>query len=127
MQEIVKKALAATRESKWIEFKSEFDTASPGAWCEIIKDIVALANSGGGILVFGLDSAGKPTDRPIDAVAGEDPAAINDRLAKYIGAPSFEIECLGLSKRGKKLHALLISQAPMPHVFQKPGTYDVGD
>lgn len=126
MKEIVKKALAATRESKRIEFKSEFDTATPGAWCELIKDVVALANSGGGIVIFGLDSTGSPTDRPFDAIASEDPAAIYDRLAKYIGAPSFEVESLDVRKRRKNLHALLISAAPIPHVFQKPGTYDIG-
>lgn len=126
MSEIIYKALRATRESKYIEFKRAFDTTSPGEWCEIIKDIVALANSGGGILVFGLDSNGKPTGEPLDSIAREDPANILDKVSKYIEAPSFEIESHELKKHKHTLHALVISGSSIPHIFQKPGSYDVG-
>lgn len=126
MSKLIKKALAATRESKHIEFKRGFDPASLGEWCELIKDIVALANSGGGILVFGLDSAGKLTNESIDALAREDPADIVNRVAKYIDSPTFEIESSEFKKQGKKLHAIIVSGASIPHIFQKPGTYDAG-
>lgn len=126
MSEIIKKALSATRESKHIEFKRTFTSASPGEWCELVKDIVALANSGGGIIVFGLDSMGRPTGELPEAIAREDPADIANKVAKYIDAPSFEIESIELKKRGYKLHALIVSGTSIPHVFQKPGTYDVG-
>lgn len=42
------KALTAKRESKHIEFKEGFNPSEARDWCEIIKDIVAMANSGGG-------------------------------------------------------------------------------
>lgn len=126
MIEILKKALGATRESKHIEFKRGFDPTSPGEWCEIIKDIVALANSGGGIILFGLDNTGKPTGESVEHIGREDPADIVNRIARYITTPSFEIESIEAKKRGKKLHALSISGTRVPHVFQKPGTYDVG-
>lgn len=80
IQEIIKKALSATRESKYIEFKGAFSPAAPGEWCELIKDIVALANSGGGILVFGLDSLGRPTGESPEAIAGQDPADILNKV-----------------------------------------------
>jgi hypothetical protein len=41
-------------ESAELEFKAAFDPASPSEWCELIKDIVAMANSGGGLIVFGI-------------------------------------------------------------------------
>jgi len=126
MVDIVKRALHATRESKHIEFKRGFDPASPGEWCEIVKDIVALANSGGGVVVFGLDSTGQPTGESVEHIAREDPANLLNRLARYIETPSFEIESVELKKRGQKLHAFIISGTPIPHVFQKPGTYDIG-
>ena len=126
MSEIIKKALHATRESKHIEFKRGFDPTYAGEWCELIKDIVALANSGGGILVFGLDSTGKPTGESTEDIAREDPADILNKVAKYIDPPSFEIESTELKKRGHKLHALVVSGASIPHIFQKPGTYDLG-
>ena len=49
-QILIEKAKAAKRESKYIEFKVSFDIDSTQDWCEIIKDIVAIANSGGGII-----------------------------------------------------------------------------
>ncbi len=127
MSELVKKALKAKRESKRIEFKRGFDSSSPADWCELIKDIVAIANSGGGIIVFGLDSMGAPTDESVQQISAEDPADIANKLAKYIGAPAFEFESLELRKQRHRLHALVISRAAIPHVFQKPGTYEIGD
>jgi len=55
----IKNVLAAKRESKRIDFKERFDTQAAGEWCEIIKDIVAMANSGGGAILFGTDNIGK--------------------------------------------------------------------
>jgi hypothetical protein len=126
MSDIVRKALSATRESKHVEFKRGFDLALPGGWCELIKDIVALANSGGGIIVFGLDSLGKPTGESIESIVREDSADIVNRVAKYIDAPCFEIESVELKKRRHVLHGLVVSAASIPHIFQKPGTYDIG-
>jgi len=48
MPDLIQKALTAKRESKSVEFKETFDPTSPGDWCEVVKDIVAIANSGGG-------------------------------------------------------------------------------
>jgi predicted HTH transcriptional regulator len=45
-------ALARTTETADVDFKSAFDATSAGEWLEIIKDIVALANSGGGLLII---------------------------------------------------------------------------
>lgn len=56
MPGLLEKALSAKRESKHIEFKHSFDPTSMGEWCEVINDIVAIANSGGGIIVFGLET-----------------------------------------------------------------------
>lgn len=126
MDDIVKKALRASRESKCIEFKRGFETSDPGSLCELIKDIVALANSGGGIVVFGLDSNGAPSGESIAEIASLDPADLSNKLVKYIGLPNFEIEAFGLKKRGQKLYALAMSGTPIPHVFERPGTYDIG-
>lgn len=126
MDDIVKKALRASRESKRIEFKRGFDASAPGSWCELIKDIVALANSGGGIVIFGLDSTGALSGESISEIAGMDPANLSNKLMKYIGVPNFEIEAFGLKKRGKNLHALVVSGTSIPYVFEQPGTYDIG-
>ena len=74
MVDLIQKALAAKRESKHVEFKQEFDPSSHQDWCEVIKDVVAIANSGGGVIVFGLDNVGTPTGISVDAIARIDPA-----------------------------------------------------
>jgi hypothetical protein len=125
MNELIKRALNASRESKRIEFKRGFED-SAAFWCELIKDIVALANSGGGIIVFGLNSNGEPSGDSVDSIAAVDPADLGNKLSRYIASIDFEIEGLNLKKRSRKIFAFLISAAPTPHVFKHPGTYDIG-
>jgi len=51
-------AVSAKRESKAVDFKRSFDPASVAEWCELIKDIVAMANSGGGTILIGVNNDG---------------------------------------------------------------------
>jgi len=125
MPSLIEKALAAKRESKHIEFKEGFDPASGHDWCESIKDIVAIANCGGGILVFGLTSRGLPVGRPI-GIAGIDPADVSNRIRNYVGAVELSFEIVELAKDGHQLIGLLIQPAPLPIVFLRPGTYADG-
>ena len=60
MDDLIRRALIACRESKFIEFKEAFDVSSARDWCELTKDIVALANTGGGVILIGLDNRGNP-------------------------------------------------------------------
>lgn len=126
MDELITKALTAKRETRSIEFKQGFDPQSPGEWCEVIKDLVAIANSGGGIIVFGLDSLGKPSGQPVDAIAGVDPSDMANRLSKYTGPVDFDFEVRSLEKGGQKLVGFIIPGVGVPLIFQKPGTYDIG-
>lgn len=123
MLDLVERALSADRESKRIEFKQGFDPNSPGEWCELIKDIVAISNSGGGIIVFGLDSRGTPTGTSVEGKSQIDPADIVNKLSRYTGAVDLELDIRELEKNGRKLQAFVIQPASMPLVFQKPGTY----
>jgi hypothetical protein len=126
MLDLVQRALAAKRESKYIEFKETFDPASPADWCEIVKDIVAIANSGGGIIIFGLDSSGVPTGASPATLSNIDPADVGNKVSKYTGPVQLEFESRELEKEGRKLHAFVVQAVSVPIVFQKPGTYDVG-
>jgi hypothetical protein len=58
----ITQALAATRETRSIEFKSSFDPDSTGDWCELLKDVMAFANSGGGLILVGAGLRGAPID-----------------------------------------------------------------
>src|ERR1017187_621256 len=125
MADIVKKALTAKRESKHVEFKQGFDPDSGRAWCELIKDLAAIANSGGGIILFGLDNLGKPTGESVEKIASLDPADIANKVLKYTGQVDFEFEIRSLEKRGHKLIAFVVHPISIPLVFEKPGTYDI--
>jgi len=124
--DIIAKALTVKRESKYIEFKQSFDPNLPGAWCELIKDLVAIANSGGGIIVFGLDSLGVPTGASIDAITSIDPADIANKVSRYTGLVDFEFEIRRLTKKGQNLVAFVVQPVSVPLVFKNPGTYDIG-
>jgi hypothetical protein len=124
--DIVQKALSAKRESKHVEFKQSFDPSQPREWCELIKDLAAIANSGGGIIVFGLDSRGVPTGESIDGVTSIDPADIANRVSRYTGQVDFEFEVRELTKHTAKLAAFVIPSVAIPLIFERPGTYDIG-
>jgi hypothetical protein len=125
-QKLLRRAETATRESRHIDFKREFDLSSAEAWCEVIKDIVAFANSGGGVIIFGLANDG--TDAKMDPapLLAYDTADITNRIAKYTNYQLSDIEVVEI-KRGNALHAaFIISAVDIPMIFTKPGTYDIG-
>jgi predicted HTH transcriptional regulator len=86
MSDLIEKACSARRETKQIEFKCRFDPASNGEWCEVIKDIVAIANSGGGIVVFGVNDDGSLSGLALDAISRIDPADLSVRSRNTPGA-----------------------------------------
>ena len=85
MKNHIQRALTAKRGSKYVDFKSSLDFAEPHTWCEIVKDMIAMANSGGGILVIGLDNKGSPTRFDPTPVLELDGAAVIDQIEKYTG------------------------------------------
>ncbi|MBM4017507.1 MAG: ATP-binding protein [Planctomycetes bacterium] len=119
------KALLARRESKHVEFKDGFDPTLPGAWCEVIKDIVAIANSGGGFIVFGLNSKGVPTGNPVADILAIDPAKVTDKVHSYTEVQFSDFEIRETMKAKKSLAVLEIGAARVPIVFTSPGTYAV--
>ena len=125
MQDLIKKTINAKRESKYIEFKVNFDPHSIREWCEIIKDIVAISNSGGGAILFGVDNQGKPQPVDLSALSKLDPADIANKLSKYIGNIEIEIQVSDIDKEQSKLVIFIIIGARMPIVFSKPGQYPI--
>jgi hypothetical protein len=126
MSEFVKKVLNAKRESKSIEFKESLNVDSQGEWLEVIKDMVAIANSGGGVILIGVDNHGIPTG--IDAVPllEFDSADITNKIHKYTGIQFSEFEVIEEEKAGSKVVMIRIQSVSVPIVFTKPGTYDSG-
>lgn len=120
-------ALARTSESDSVDFKLIFDPATPGEWQELIKDIVAMANTGGGVLLFGISDDGVPQDVDLSALSDLDIADVANKLNKYTGVQFGSIELVECKKDGKDLIALVIGGVDVPLVFVAPGTYPAGD
>lgn len=125
--ELIEKAARARRESKYLDFKSEWDLASAGAWCEVVKDIVAFANSGGGVIVFGAQNDGSSSGIELTPLRDLDVAVITNKISSYTNYQFSELELLEVERDGVKFIAMLISDADVPIVFVKPGSYNVGD
>ena len=126
IEEIINKALISKNESKHIEFKAKFDINSAQDWCEIIKDIIALANSGGGVILIGIDNRGQINNYNISEIIKLDPANMTDKLFKYTGENFSNFEIIQLTKDNTSIAAIKILPSDSPIIFDKPGTYDVG-
>lgn len=117
------------QESKELDFKEEFHPDGPqakGAWCEIVKDVAAFANIGGGVIVFGCDSFGIPSSFQVETLAKLDPARITDQMNKYVGEhfSSFSIEKV---QRGSIARlAWLIGPVDSPMIFTEDAYFRQG-
>lgn len=125
MSEVVEKGLNAKRESKYVDFKRSFDPGSAGEWCELIKDIVAMANSGGGVILIGLDNAGAPSKEDVQLVLDLDHATLVDKIKKYTDLQFSDVEIHEAKKGGATVAIMEISAVKVPIVFQNVGTYEV--
>jgi hypothetical protein len=122
------RALHAKRESRTVDFKRSFDPESPGDWCELIKDLVAMANSGGGHILIGVEDAGA-TGQPgaADKVLALDSAHVTDKVAKYTGVQVEDFSIADGYRDGRLIGIISVGSAARPLVFEKPGTYALPD
>jgi hypothetical protein len=120
---LLKKAQTAKRESKQIEFKQAFDF-SDRDWLEkIVRSIVAMANSGGGIIVFGLNRDGNIAGIDVKPILGIDQATITDKVNAYTQSQFSDFEIKPIEKNGTILATILVRGATLPMVFTKEGAY----
>jgi len=120
---LLEKAASSQRESKYVDFKERLDVESIAEWCEITKDIVAMANSGGGIIVFGLKNDGAHSGFDGAPLLAYDTAKVTDKVARYTNKQFAEFEWLELERQGHRLVGLAVYSAGLPLVFTKAGTY----
>lgn len=120
-EEAIKLAGHAVKENKFVDFKSEFDPTSALSWCEIVKDLVAMANTGGGVIVFGVndDASYSTFDRKL--VLGLDPAQISEKVSRYLDTDFTEFEQFEVNRGRKKLACIYVSPTSLPYVFSKNG------
>ena len=113
MRQDIERALAARRRSRRIEFRDRFDALSADDWCELIKDVVALANSGGGVVVF--------SDDALSAAASLNGAQIAAQVARFVETDFADFGVMEAMKDSRPVIVLTIGEARVPMVFSKPG------
>ena len=114
-------------ESSSVDYKASFDATSSAEWVEVVKDVVALANSGGGVVIFGIADDGAPSKFDCGTLEQLDPATLTDKIYKYTGQQFHAFTFLRAIRDGRLLFAIAVDGATVPIVFSKPGTYSVGD
>jgi hypothetical protein len=114
-------------ETATLDLKREFDPASNGEWCELIKDIAAMANSGGGRIIIGVDDDGTPSGFAPDKVLATDPADFGNKVFSYTGVHFAGVSCQASSHASAPVAELVIGEAPFPLIFSKVGNYVAAD
>ncbi len=74
----IEQALSQRTETDAIDFKREIDTSHDGNMCELVKDIVAIGNYGGGAILVGVDRDGATVGIDESIMRRLDPAPIGD-------------------------------------------------
>ncbi len=114
------------QESSNLDFKESFDTNGGRDWCELIKDIAAMANSGGGAILIGVKDDGEPSNHDVGEILKLDQANIVNKISSYTDEQFSSIETHELTRAGSRIAVFIISGSEYPIVFKKPGTYDIG-
>jgi hypothetical protein len=114
-----------TRESRYVEFKERLDVARAEEWCELIKDLVAIANSGGGDIFVGIANNGVSSGWDPSPLLNFDPAQVVDKIAKYTGEQFSGFAMSTLQRGSSTICRISVDRAEYPLVFVNPGTYEV--
>jgi hypothetical protein len=123
---VLTKVVEAENESAELDFKASFDPTAPQDWCELIKDVVAMANTGGGIVVFGVNDDGTPATADLKPIQALDPATFVDKIKKYTDQHFADFSLCSGNRHAVPVEILVVSAISIPIVFTSPGTYDVG-
>jgi hypothetical protein len=116
-------AESAVRESKIIDFKESLDVNSKGDWCELIKDIIAIANVCGGALLIGVKDDGKKSGYPHNTFLSYDSAKIADKISSYLDIEYTDFEIIEIKRYDKKVACMICYPSFPPRIFRKPGDY----
>lgn len=120
--------LSAHAEVDALEFKRTFDATANGDWLELIKDVVAIANSGGGSIVIGCLDNGQPCDAVQPGLLKlMDPAVFESKIFNYTATHLNGISLAQHDKQGIPVIVIDVPGAEYPMPFVKVGTYCLAD
>ena len=105
------------------ELKREFATG-PRAWAELCRDIVAFANTGGGVVLFGVDDDGTRRGLATSLLSVLDPAKVTDQLRRKAASATISTAYLEETYYRKRYGALIIQPLDVPLVFDTEWGYN---
>jgi hypothetical protein len=121
---IAERVEAAKGESRSLDFEERFDPKDSSEWLELIKDFVAMANSGGGVIVVGVSNNGQPSTADVQPILDLDPAKITDRIESYTRISFEDFEISEATRDGSRVAVIAVGPSlEAPIAFVRPGTY----
>jgi hypothetical protein len=93
---LLRRAEEAKRASRRVALRKAFDPLSDDHWAELVVDVTALANSGGGVAVVDADI---------------DPAELARRVEEQTGARLEPLEVQPISRNGARMTAIVVDAA----------------
>jgi hypothetical protein len=116
-------ALVAARPTQRVAFWPELKPSTPGVWCELAKDAVALANSGGGVIVFGVGRDGALTGWNPEHLLQVGMARLHREVGAYVGG-ELDLRVAPGRRHGRKVATIQVSpREGSPLVFERDGLY----
>lgn len=113
------------KETARLDFKAEFDPDVKKDWCEILKDIVAMVNTRGGLIVFGIGDDGQPSGADLTKLSKLDPAKVTDKIASYTDVQFGDIQVVTVQRGGLPYPAIVVGRSKTPIIFSNPGNYPI--
>jgi hypothetical protein len=120
-------ALSAEHELEAVEFKETFDPSSTSEWCELLKDVFAIVNSGGGFVLFGVRNDGTAAPGCLDGIANLDPAKLTDQVAAYTAVQYSAFRMTRETRDGAPVVVLRLNPSQLLLVPRRPGSYPIGN
>jgi hypothetical protein len=120
---LLKLAIEAKKEKRSVDFKASFDPHDHGACCEVIKDIAAMANSGGGVLIVGVNDNGTANTGDLSALLSFDVSNLTNKIHSFTGSNFADVETHSLKRGSHPVAAIRVGPADSPLVFGKDGSY----
>jgi predicted HTH transcriptional regulator len=117
------RAVGATRESKSVDFKSQFDPTSEGEWLELVKDLVARANAGGGVILIGIKDDGSPSGADVSSILTLDSAQLTDKVFRYTGEHVAGFTLSSATRGAASVAVFEVDKTDELLVFIRPGNY----
>ena len=124
LRTVAEQVAAAKGESRSLDFKERFDPKQLSEWLELIKDFVAIANSGGGLILVGVCDDGQPAVGDVRVVLDLDPAQITDKIESCTHVHFADFEISEVTRSGSPVAVIAVGPSlDAPIAFTRAGTY----